>query len=143
MEQIFKTIEVQPYQFSQLVKVMVVDVHPIFNHQLERLFVHKAGEGDRVLLGTIHHRHSKKSRVEIVHVRNGGIPLVEGSPLVDNRLSSLWTRDQCVHGWTVPFHLLNIRAQHHLVDHPHPARAGHSKSGQKGSIGSLLRMSLP
>ena len=97
MKSIFKTVEIQPYQFSRLVEVVVPNVHPISSHLLETLFVHQAEEGDRVLLGTSHHRHSEKSGVEIAHVYNGGVRLVEGSPPVDNLLSGLWTKDWCVH----------------------------------------------
>ena len=138
MKPIFKPVEVQPYQFSRLIEVVVADVQPIFRHLLEGLFVHQAEEGDRILLGMSHHLHSEKSGVEIAHVRNEGVPLIEESPLVDNPLSDLWTRDWCVHGWTVTFHRLNVRAQHHPVDHPRLTRAGHSKSGQKGPIDSCL-----
>ena len=84
MKPIFKTVEVQPYQFGILIEVMVVDAHLVFNHPLEGLSIHKAKEGDRVLLSTSHHRHSEKSGVEIVHVHNRGVHLVEGSPTIDN-----------------------------------------------------------
>ena len=50
---------------------------------------------------------------------------------------------RCVHGWTVPFHRLNIRSQHHPVDHPRPAWVIHSKSDQKGPVDNNLRRSLP
>ena len=76
-------------------------------------------------------------------MHNIGVPLVEGSPAVDNRLSDLWTKDWCVHRWMVPFHRLNVRAQHHPIDHPRPVRADHNKSGQKGLVGSHLQRSLP
>ena len=89
MKPIFKTVEVQPYKFDCLVEVMVVDAHFLFNHRLEGLSIHVAGEGDRVLLSTGHHLHSENSGVEIAHVRNRGGPLIEGSPVVDNRLGSL------------------------------------------------------
>ena len=82
-------VEVQPYQFSRLVEVVVADVHPIFSHPLEGLFVLQVGEGDKVLFGMSHHQHSKKSGVVIEHVPNGGVPLVEGSPSIDNPLSDL------------------------------------------------------
>ena len=122
---------------------MVADVHPIFSHPLERLFIHQVGKGDRVLLRTSHHRHLEKSGVEIAHMCDGGVPLVEGSPPVDNRLRDIWTKDQCVHGWMVPFHRLNIRAQHQPVDHPCPTRVDHSVSYQKGLVDSRLQRSLP
>ena len=118
---------------------MVTNVHPIFSYPLKGPFFHQPREGDRVLLRTSHHQHSEKSRVEITHVLKGGVPLVEGSPMVDNRLGGLWTRDLCVHRWTVQLHWLNIRAQHH----PHLTWVSYSKSGYKGPVSSRLRRSLP
>ena len=92
MKPIFKTVEVQPYQFDRLVKVMVADAHSVFSHGLEGLSIYVAGERDRVLLSMGHQPHSENSGVEIAHVRNRGVPIIEGSPAVDNRLGSL--RDQ-------------------------------------------------
>ena len=77
-------VEVQPYQFSRLVEVVVADVHAIFSHPLEGLFVHQAREEDRVLFGTSNHHHSEKNGVKIAHVGDGGVSLVEGNPTVNN-----------------------------------------------------------
>ena len=90
-------VEVQPYHFDRLVEVMVTDAHPVFSHALKELSIHEAGEGDTVLLSTSHNQHSEKSGVEIAHVRNKGVPLVEGSPTINNRLGGLWTKGLCVH----------------------------------------------
>ena len=79
MKPIFKMVEVQPYQFSRLVEVVVADVYPIFSHPLEGLFVHQDGERDKVLIGTSHHWNLEKSGVEISHVRNGGSLWLKGA----------------------------------------------------------------
>ena len=89
MKPIFKTVEVQPYQFDRLIEVMVTDAHPVFSHALKGLSIHEVGEGDTVLLNMSHHLNLEKSGVEIAHVRNRGVPLVEGNPMVDNRLGDL------------------------------------------------------
>ena len=96
MKPIFKTIEVQPYQFDYLIEVMVANANPVFSHALKGLSILEAGEGDTVLLSMSHHRHSEKSGVEIAYVHNKGVPLVEGSPVVDNQLGDLWTKGRCV-----------------------------------------------
>ena len=84
MKPIFKAVEVQPYQFDRIVEVMVTDAHPVFSHALEGFSIHEAEEGDNVLLSMSHHWHLEKSGVEIAHMRNRGVPLVEGSLVVDN-----------------------------------------------------------
>ena len=89
MKPIFKTVEVQPYQFDRLIEVMVTNAHPIFSHELKELSIHEVEEEDIVLLSTSHYQHSEKSGVEIAHVCNRGVPLVEGSPTVNNRMGSL------------------------------------------------------
>ena len=82
-------IKVKTYQLSRLVKVVVADEHPVFGHALEGLPIQIAGERDEVLLSTSHHQYLEKSGVEVTHVCEKILPLVNGAPTVNDFLGSL------------------------------------------------------
>ena len=63
---------------------MVVHVHPILSHEQVGLFVQIIGEGDGVFLYKHHHWYPMAGRVEVIHVSDRSIPLVEGDPTVDD-----------------------------------------------------------
>ena len=88
--------EVKLFWLSRLVKVMVVEVHFVVGHALEEFPIHVAGEGDGVLLSMSRHRHSKESRVEVVHVCDRRLPYVKRVPSINDFPGNLWTRSHCV-----------------------------------------------
>ena len=61
-------LKVETYQLSRLVKVVVMDVHPILADALKRLPIQVAGEENGVLLSTSHHQYSEESGVKVEHV---------------------------------------------------------------------------
>ena len=71
-----------------------------------------AREGDEVLLKTSHHWDAKDVRVEIAHVRDRRIPLVERVAFPDKQLGSSLIRCGSVHRWTTPLQQLDIRAEY-------------------------------
>ena len=82
-------LKFKTYQPSRLVKVMITDEHPVFGHALEGLPIQIAVEGDKILLNTSHHRYSKNSGVEVMHVCDRRLPLVKGAPTVNDFPGSL------------------------------------------------------
>ena len=79
-----QVLEDKPYQLSRLIKVMVAKVHSIFSHALVGLFIQIIEEGDGVLFRKCNHWYAKAGGVEVAHISNKSIPLVEGVPSVDN-----------------------------------------------------------
>ena len=77
-----RVLKVETYQLSRLVKVMVVDVHPVFDEALEGLPIQMAEERDRVLLSISKHGYLKESGVEIVHVCDRRLPFIKRAPLI-------------------------------------------------------------
>ena len=53
------------------------------------LFIQVAGKQDEILLRTSRPRQSKESEVEVVHVHNRRLPLVEGAPTVNDLQGAL------------------------------------------------------
>ena len=47
-------------------------------------FIHIAREGNEILFKKIHHQYLKVGGVEFLHVIDKRIPLVEGTPTVNN-----------------------------------------------------------
>ena len=89
--------KIKTYYINQLVKIVIVDEDPVFDHALEGLLIQVAGKRDRTLLRTSHHRHPKESRVEVKHVRNRRLPLVEEAPTINDFLGALRARSHCAH----------------------------------------------
>ena len=75
---------------------MITDEHPFFSHELEGLPVYVAGEWDGILLSTSLHRHPEKSGVEVTHVYDQRLPLIEGAPTINDLPGALWVRSHCV-----------------------------------------------
>ena len=105
-----QVLNIETYQLNRLVKVVIADEHPIFGLALEGLLVHVAGKRDGILLSTSSHRHPEKSGVEVVHVRERRLPLVEGAPTVNDLPSALWARSHCVRQIRDPLLRRNVRA---------------------------------
>ena len=84
-------------------KVVIADKYPVFGHAFAGLAIHVVGKQDGILLNTSRHRHSEKSRVEVVHVRNRRLSLVERAPIVNDFPSALWSRSHGVRRRMDPF----------------------------------------
>ena len=106
-----QVLKIKTYQLSQLVKVVITDEHPVFGRALEGLPIQVAGERDGILLSTSRRWHPKKSRVEVAHVLNRKLPLVEGALMVDDFLSALWAMSHCIRQRMDPLLRGNVRAQ--------------------------------
>ena len=76
---------------------MIADEHLIFSHALEGLPIHVAEKRDGILLNMSRHQHLEKSGVEVVHVRNQRLPLIEGAPTVNDFPGALWAKSHYVH----------------------------------------------
>ena len=63
--------------------------HPVFSNVLVGLPIQIACIGDGILLGTSHHWYPEKSGVEIAHVCDRRVLLVEGTLMVDDFPNSL------------------------------------------------------
>ena len=105
-----QVLKIKTYQISRLVKVVIADGHPVFDHALEGLPLHVAGERDRILLNTSHYRHPEKGKVKVAHVRDRRLPLVQGAPTVNDLLGALWARSHCVRRRRDPLLRRNVRA---------------------------------
>ena len=68
---------------------MVTNIDSIFNHNLVGFFIHIAGEGNGIFFRKSHHRYSKVGEVELLHIGDKSVPLVEGVPAVNNYLGSV------------------------------------------------------
>ena len=79
-----QALEDKPYQLNHLIKFMIAKVHSIFSHELVGLFIQIAGEGNGVLFRKCHHLYAKAGGVEVSHISDRSVPLVEGIPAVDN-----------------------------------------------------------
>ena len=101
-----------------------MDEHPFFGYRLEGLLIHVDGEHDGILLCASCHRYSKIIRIEVAHVRDKRLRLVEGAPTVDDFQSTLWIRGH--HALQGMDHLLwwKIHAQQQSVRQPFLARLG-------------------
>ena len=97
---------------------MVTNEHPAFDHRLEGLLIHVDGERDGILLCVSRHRYSEIIRIEVVHVCNRRLCLVEGAPTVDDFQSTLWIRGHHARRGMDPLLWWNIRAQQQLVGLP-------------------------
>ena len=73
---------------------MVAHVHFILNHTQVGLFIQIIGEGDIVLLCKRHHWYPMADGVEVAHVSDKSIPLIEGNLAVDDRLGGIKTQDR-------------------------------------------------
>ena len=80
---------------------MIADEHPVFGHALEGLPIHVAGKRDEILLNMSRHRHLEKSGVEVAHVRNRRLSLIErASTLMIFRAPSRLGATVFAEGWT-------------------------------------------
>ena len=77
-------LKISTYHLSRLLKVMIIDKHPVFGHQLEGLLIHVDGERDGILLYASRHKYSEIIWIEVAHMRNHRLRLVKGAPVVDN-----------------------------------------------------------
>ena len=73
-----RALEDKPYQLDCFIKVMVTKVHSVFSHALVGHFIQIVGEGDGVLFGKCDHRFAKVGRVEVPHISDRSVLLVEG-----------------------------------------------------------------
>ena len=103
---------------------MVTDKHLVLGHRLEGLLIHVDGERDGILLYASRHSCSEIIRIEVVHMCNRRLHLVEGAPAMDDLPSTLGIRGNHVRQGMDPLLRWNIRAQQHLVKQPFPARLG-------------------
>ena len=83
---------------------MVAHVHSILGHALVGLIVQIAGEGNGVLFLKRHHRYAMDGGVKVAHVSNRSIPLVEGAPMVDDRLGGIRTQYRRARRRLLPLH---------------------------------------
>ena len=79
-----QALEDKPYMLSHLIKFMIAKVHSVFSHALIEIFIKIVGERDGVLFRKCHHRYAKAGEVEVTHISDRSVPLVEGIPVVDN-----------------------------------------------------------
>ena len=84
---------------------MVAHMNSVLIHIQVGLFVQITREGDGVLLYKCHHWYSMADGVEVMHVCDRSIPLVEGTPAVDDRLGGIGTRDKRGRRRLLPLHL--------------------------------------
>ena len=110
-----QTLEVQPYQFSNLIEVMVVHIHPTLGYALVRPLIQVDGEGDGVFLPTSHLLYAEVVRVNIVHLLDGRVPLVEGPPVVNECRGSFLIRSWHILRRPSPHHRLSIRDKHQPI----------------------------
>ena len=92
-----QVLKIKTYQLNRLVKVVISDKHPVFGHVLEGLPIHVARKQDGILLNMSRHRPLEKSGVEVAHVSDRRLPLVEGAPTVNDFPSALWARSHYVY----------------------------------------------
>ena len=64
---------------------MIVDIHLVFYNVLIGPLIHVVGEGDGVLLRTSHHRDEEAMGVEVAHVRDRRIPLIQKVTFFDEQ----------------------------------------------------------
>ena len=87
-----QTLEVQPYQFNNLIEVMVVHIHPVLGYALVRPLIQVDWEGDGVFLPMSHLLYAEAVRVNIAHFLDGRVPLIEGPPIVNECRGSFLIR---------------------------------------------------
>ena len=63
---------------------MIANEHPVLGHTLEGLLIQVAKKRDGILLNTSCRRHPKESRVEVAHVRDGRLPIVERASMIND-----------------------------------------------------------
>ena len=83
---------------------MVTHVHSILRHVQVRLFVQITREGDGVLLYKRHHWYPMVGEVEVAHVSDRSIPMVERAPMIDDLLTGIGTRDRRDRRRLLPLH---------------------------------------
>ena len=74
------------------------------------------------MLFTSCHKYLKIIGIELTHMLNRRLRLVEGAPVVDDHSSTLWIKGNHARRGMDPLLQLNIRAQHHPIRQPIPAR---------------------
>ena len=99
---------------------MIVDIHPIFRHTSIEPLIHVVGEGDGVLLRTSHHWDAEDVGIEIEHVRDRRIPLVERVAFSNEQLNSFLIKCQRVRRRTGLLQRLDLQAKYQLVGWPCP-----------------------
>ena len=87
-----QVLKISTYQLNRSVKVMIMDKHPVFGHRLEGLLIHVDGEHDGILLCVSRHKFSEIIGIEVAHMSNRRLRLVEGAPTVDDLHSTFWIR---------------------------------------------------
>ena len=63
---------------------MVANMHPVLGHTLVGLFILVAGEGNGIFFKESHHKYSKIGGVELAHIGDRSVPLIEGVPMIDD-----------------------------------------------------------
>ena len=79
--------EVRTYQLCRVIEIMVAHVHSILDHLQVGMFVQIIGEG-----------------VEVAHVSDRSILVVEGALAIDDRLGGIGTRDRHARQRLLPLH---------------------------------------
>ena len=111
-----QTLEVQPYQFDNLIKVMVAHIHLVLGHALVGPFIKVDKEGDEEFLPTSHRRYAEAVREKVVHVFDGRVPLVEGPLVVNKCQGTFLIKSQRIIHRLSPYHRLNIQAKHQPIE---------------------------
>ena len=104
-----QTLEVQPYQFGNLIKVMVAHIHLVLSNELVGPLIQVDGVGNVVFLPMSHRWYAEVVRVKIRHVRDRRVPLVEGPPVVNKCSGSFLIRSRRILRRLGPLHWLDIR----------------------------------
>ena len=94
---------------------MVTHVHPILCHAQVGLFVQITEERDGLFLYKRHHKYLIASGVEITHVSDQSIPLVEGALAIDDRLGGIGTQDKRSQRRLPPLHQNDERVKYQPV----------------------------
>ena len=88
---------------------MVVHIHPTLGYALVRPLIQVDGEGDGVFLPTSHLLYAEVVRVNIMHLLDGRVPLVEGPPVVNECRGSFLIRSWHILRRPSPHHRLSIK----------------------------------
>ena len=113
-----RVLKISTYQLNRSLKVMVTNEHLVFSHRQEGLLIHVDEEYDGILLCASRHKYSEIIGIEVTHVRNRRLHLVEGASAIDDFQSTLWIRGHHARQGMDPLLRQNISAQQQLVKQP-------------------------